>query len=549
MAMRKEPDRRYPSVEALVDDLNRHLLGKPVLARQGDWRYNTAKFMRRHLLAVFIVSAAFLGLAVIAGVTLWQNYRIELALDVAAQERDRAQLVSAFLVDVFSQADPFTALGQTVSAKDLLDRGAERITSNVTLQPEVRAELLESIGGAYRHQGLPDRAIPLFEQAVAIRRAERPLDNHRMAAALANLAQALNDGGHMVSAEADLQQALDVAHRADGSSPTVQTADILVQFGQFELNGKSEPERASKLFDEALGIYRSALGNQHVSVAAALSGLADAAVWVNDYAAAERYQRQAIEILQATVSRNYPDYAVGLANLGYILTQRGAYAEAERLLNEAQKIDNEVFGEDSDRSAQVQKHLSLLYDRQDDEARATEAMKKAIAISTKRHGADHYMTGYYRDALASLYLKANDLRSAEEASRSSLAVFSRALPSQQHLYVASARWTLGEILLRRGLPADAEAEFRASADINTALTGADSWRTARSTASLGWALIKDGKVAEGEPILVAARARLLATVGPHDVATQEATARLVDYYRSRHRDAEAEQVLRGANKR
>jgi eukaryotic-like serine/threonine-protein kinase len=289
------------------------------------------------------------------------------------------------------------------------------------------------------------------------------------------------------------------------------------------------------------------LGNQHVSVAAALSGLSDAAIWVNDYVAAERYQRQAIEILQATVSRNYPDYAVGLANLGYILTQRGAYAEAERLLNEAEKIDNDVFGEDSDRSAQVQKHLSLLYDRQDDEARAIEAMKKAIAISTKRHGADHLMTGYYRDALASLYLKANDLPSAEEESRSSLAVFSRALASQQHLYVASARWTLGEILLRRGLTADAETEFRASAEINTALTGADSWRTARSSASLGWALITDGKVAEGEPILVAARARLLATVGPHDDATREATARLVEYYRSRHRDAEAVQV-RGANK-
>ena len=44
MAMRKEPDRRYPSVEALADDLSRHLLGQPVLARQGDWRYNTAKF-------------------------------------------------------------------------------------------------------------------------------------------------------------------------------------------------------------------------------------------------------------------------------------------------------------------------------------------------------------------------------------------------------------------------------------------------------------------------------------------------------------------------
>src|SRR5450432_31567 len=130
MAMRKEPDRRYPSVEAFADDLNRHLLGQPVRARHGDWRYNTAKFMRRHLLAVAVVVAAFLGLALFAGVMLWQNHRIELARDATVQERDRAQQVSAFMVDVFSQADPFNAQGKEPTAKDLLDRGAEKIRGN-----------------------------------------------------------------------------------------------------------------------------------------------------------------------------------------------------------------------------------------------------------------------------------------------------------------------------------------------------------------------------------------------------------------------------------
>jgi tetratricopeptide (TPR) repeat protein len=195
MAMRKEPDRRYPSVEALADDLNRHLLGQPVRARHGDWRYNTAKFLRRHLLMVAGVTAAFLGLALVAGVTLWENHRIEMAREATAQERDRAQQVSAFLVDVFSQADPFNAQGKEPTAKDLLDQGAAKIRGNLALQPEVHAELLESIGLAYRHQGLSDRAIPLFEQAVAIRRQERPLDNARIAVAVANLARALTDAG------------------------------------------------------------------------------------------------------------------------------------------------------------------------------------------------------------------------------------------------------------------------------------------------------------------------------------------------------------------
>ena len=113
------------------------------------------------------------------------------------------------------------------------------------------------------------------------------------------------------------------------------------------------------------------------------------------------------------------------------------------------KSTTNVFGEDSERSAQIQKHLSSLYDRQDDEPRAIKAMMEAIAIATKRLGPNHYMTGYYLDALASLYLKANDLRAAEEYSRRSLEVFAHSLPPQ-HLYVAGARWTLGEILLRRG---------------------------------------------------------------------------------------------------
>ena len=85
-------------------------------------------------------------------------------------------------------------------------------------------------------------------------------------------------------------------------------------------------------------------------------------------------------------------------------------------------------------------------------------------------------------------------------------------------------------------------------DINAALAGADSWRTARAQSSLGWVLILRDKAAEGEPLLAAARNRLLATVGSSHAATQWATARLADYLRARHRDAEAAEVLANPHK-
>jgi serine/threonine protein kinase/tetratricopeptide (TPR) repeat protein len=547
MAMRKEPDRRYPSVEAFADDVNRHLKGQPVKARQGDWRYHSSKFLRRHLLPVLVVSAAFFGLAVVAAVTLWQNHRIELAREATAQERDRAQQVSAFLVDVFAEADPFKAQGHEATARELLDRGAAKIMGNSSLQPEVRAQLLESIGLAYRRKGDSDRAIPLFEQAVAIRRAERPVDNQRTAAALANLARALTDGGNLVSAEAYLQQALDLSKNGD-SSPSVETADILVQFAQFELSAKSNQPRATRLFTEALGIYRGALGNRHLSVAVTLSGLAAAALWANDYVSAEKYERQAIDIFQATVSRNYPDHAMALSTLGYVLTERGQYREAEQLLTESYQIERAVFGDNNDVLAQIKSHFSLLYDREGDESRAIDAIQDAIAIESKVHGREHFLTGYYLDALADLYWKTGDLARAEDTARQSLAALATSLKNE-HLYVASARQTLGEVLLSRGALGAAENELRAAVDINTNLVGADHWRTARSAASLGWALIKNDKAAEGEPMLAAARARLLSSVGPAHPATKLASARLAEYYRSRHRDAEAAKVLAGSDKR
>ena len=540
MAMRKEPDRRYPSVEALADDLSRHLLGQPVRARQGDWRYNTAKFLRRHVWAVAGVAAAFVGLALFGGVTAWENHRIELAREATALERDRAQQVSAFLVDVFSQADPFNARGKEPTAKDLLDRGAEKITGNLSLQPEVRAQLLESIGLAYRRQGLSERAIPLLEQAVAIRRQERPLDNGHVAVALANLARALSDSGHLISAEADLEQAVALSESGSGSRP-IDTADILVQFGSFALDARSDPAHASLLFGKALNIYRNATGDHNLQVAATLNGLADAAVWASDYPLAERYEREALSIFQQTVSRNHPDNAVALAILGSILTQRGKFAEAEQVLNEALQIERTVFGADNQRIAATEADLGVLYEREGDISRAIAATQTALKITRDRGGSSHYLTGYYLDALGNLYLSANDLPAAEADAREALAIYAQSLPAR-HLYIASTHQLLGEVLLRRGSLASAEAELRTALDMNLGLAGPDSWRSARSEASLGWALITRDKAAEGEPMLIAARSKLLAAV-PQNPATQQATARLVEYYRTHHRDAEAARVL------
>ena len=544
MAMRKEPDKRYPSVEALAEDLRRHLLGQPVHARQGDWRYNAVKFLRRNLLAVVSVAAVFVGLFIIAAVTLWQNHLIGLARDATAEERDRAQQVSGFMVDVFSRADPFNAQGQPSTAQELLDRGAEKIKGNANLQPEVRAQLLESIGLAYRRQGLYSRAIPLFEQAVAMRRSASPTDPRKLAAALANLAQALTDAGGFVSAEAYIQQALSLSQASDRPA-TAATADILFQYGHFLLSAKSDPERASKIFSEALAIYRSVPGDQHLSIALTLCSLAAPAMWAGDFVVAEQYQREGLNLLRSTVSRNYPDYASSLEGLGYILTQRGKYAEAEQTLNEALQIERGDFGADNQRIAAIEANLGEIYERQGDPVRAMKSTQDALRITKDRMAPNHYIAGYFLDALANLYLNSDNLGAAESNARQALAIYAQALPAR-HLYVAATRHLMGEILLRRGQFAAAEIELRAALDIDLSLAGAGNFRTARTQASLGWVLIAEDRAAEGEPLLVAAQSQLMSTLGPQHPEVVQATTRLAQYYRSHHRTADAA-TLRSSN--
>ena len=146
------------------------------------------------------------------------------------------------------------------------------------------------------------------------------------------------------------------------------------------------------------------------------------------------------------------------------------------------------------------------------------------------------------DALAKLYLDAGDLDAAESTARQVLKIYDKSLPAR-HLYVAATRHLLGEILLRRGQLSEAEVELRAALDIDLGSAGPDDWRAARTKASLGWLLIAENNAAEGERMLVAARSKLLKTVGPLHPEVQLATKRLAEYYRSHHREADAQRVV------
>ena len=107
-----------------------------------------------------------------------QAARVARERDVAQQERDAAEQVSSFLVGLFEVSDPSRARGNTVTARELLDRGAAQVESGLTEQPTVQARLMDAIGRVYRQLGLFDQSESLLSKALARREgaAEGPSD-------------------------------------------------------------------------------------------------------------------------------------------------------------------------------------------------------------------------------------------------------------------------------------------------------------------------------------------------------------------------------------
>jgi serine/threonine-protein kinase len=166
-ALRPEVERRYPSVDRLVEDVERYLAGRPILARPDSLAYRGRKFVARHRWAVAAAAAA---LAVIAGLSLVYTLSLRRERDAAEREAAKAQRVSEFLAGLFQGSDPFTSRDPaTLTALDLLDVGARRIETELAAEAEVKASLLHTIGTVYRRLVRFEQAERLLRQAVALR--------------------------------------------------------------------------------------------------------------------------------------------------------------------------------------------------------------------------------------------------------------------------------------------------------------------------------------------------------------------------------------------
>lgn len=163
MALRKEPERRYRSVEALVDDLEAFLEDRPVLARADAPGYRLGKWLRRHRMAVGI---ALVSILVLGTAAIVHTVRLGEERDRAQREALRAGRTADFMADLFLAADPVAQGPEPPSVRELLDRGAESLLRGLDEEPRTRARLMAQMADIYFSLGVYDRAEELVRPAI-----------------------------------------------------------------------------------------------------------------------------------------------------------------------------------------------------------------------------------------------------------------------------------------------------------------------------------------------------------------------------------------------
>ena len=175
------PDQRdrYASADALVEDLDRHLAGEPVLARTATWGRSLRSMVRRHRTAVAVASSVILILAaglIASGIFASRAARQS---EETRLEADRAEALASFLGGIFSGLDPVQARGRdTALLEMLLDDAAAQLSSgtlarSVNVDPALLADLELVLGTAYSRLGLLDPAerhlVAAYEQLTSER--------------------------------------------------------------------------------------------------------------------------------------------------------------------------------------------------------------------------------------------------------------------------------------------------------------------------------------------------------------------------------------------
>ncbi len=361
-ALEKDRTRRYQSASDLAAEVERHQRNEPVLAGPPSVRYKLGKFVRRN--RVVVAASALILVAIVGGfaASTVGFVRARRAERRALEEAETAKQVTTFLEGLFEMSDPFKADRNTITVREVLDRGAQRVNRELEQSPQVQGRLLGTIGSVYVHLNEAEQALPFLRESVRLTERTAGPNDPQTAAALVRLAK---------------------AYQAIG-----------------------DPRRV-RIAERAVAIDEKALGPEHLETGLALSALADA-WWLTgdtktgDSLKEESCRRRALAILEKRLGADDPELVDTLQMQAFLLRRQRRYAEAEQVVLRTLAIQEKAFGVNHPNTAFSLNALGNIYLMTRQDAKAEMAHARCFAILQKMYDTPPANSTYLAEAKRAL---------------------------------------------------------------------------------------------------------------------------------------------------
>lgn len=444
-ATHAEAERRYGSAQALADDVENFLAGRPLRAAPDSFAYRAHKFLRRHRLG-----AALTLLAAVAALGFVWRLDAERGRALAAESRAEREAQSArrsrdFLVSLFEAAAPGNALGKALSARELIDQGSAQLEARLRDEPEAAARLGLTIAEVYGALGDPKAAIAGAERALARVAGDAPERALLRADILLTLAAEYDNTERFDEARRAGEDALALRRRY-APDDRLRLAQTLSGLGRAAIR-RGDMDTARGYFEQAMAEFAVLPQVAPEDRAEVLGGLSEIAV---DQGRLDEAVRRGEEAVQALVG--LPDGSPARLESWRILARAlVAHDESERavaLLQQAVAVARTALGEGSYKVGNLENDLAVALNGLGRYREAIDHLGASIAITERLRPGDRGASAYDRMNLGSIQESLGDYAAAERLMRAAIADLEAAAPDEPQLDFYRAN--LGRTLMFRG---------------------------------------------------------------------------------------------------
>lgn len=570
-ALRKEPERRYASVEMFAYDIERYLNHLPIRARKESFVYTSKKFIVRNKTSVMMASVLFF---VVNGLILFYTMQLKSERDKAEIEAQKSKQAASFLQELFLVSDPSKSKGETITARELLDKGAAKLRAGLADEPEIKSQLLNTIGKVYTNLGLFKSAEDVFLQ-IKKNAGIQGIDKETLVETLLNLGSLYRIKGEYKLAGNILQKALvEIKNNFDEENPLLgdcylnlgglnyetgnfklshdyyknarkifikhyeyeseQVAAVIHDLGILEFD-EGNLDRVDSLYREALRIEIKLNGEINADVAAYQNDLGQVLRHKGQFEEAGKLYEKALNTRMKLLGNNHPDVANTLNHISRLYYNQGMFDKAEPFARKSLKIRLTVFDETHPEVSASRSSLAGILFAKKKYSEAEELYRTAYKASLKKLGEKHPYTPALLGNLGRSLMEQKKYKEADFDLTRSLNLLKNIFPDDNVYILGRINW-LSDLYNRT-------AKFTQSAKLLKEELNAiknkpteNHWLAAVAKSQLGYSLFKQGKNLEAEGLLVYGFNTLKEKKGISNLATQKALKRIIEFYKTKGRN-------------